>query len=56
MKFQWQNLLLKAVVWLSAEVILNLIGLDDMADYGEFVLEHKPVSIKASMYYQMEPL
>lgn len=33
--------LLKIAVWLIAEIILNFIGLDDLADYSEFVLEKR---------------
>lgn len=36
--------LVRIVVWLVAEVILNLIGLDDLADYSEFVLEKRLVN------------
>lgn len=31
----------KIIIWLTAEIILNLIGLDDLADYSEFIFEHK---------------
>lgn len=30
----------KMTIWLVAEIILNIIGLDDLADYSEFVFEH----------------
>lgn len=30
----------KMTIWLIAEIILNLIGLDDLADYSEFVFEN----------------
>jgi|GEM_PF-3536880 hypothetical protein len=33
---------LKIFYWIIAEVILNLIGFDDLADYSEFIL-HKRV-------------
>ena len=32
---------LKFFIWIVAEIILNFIGLDDLADYGEFVFERK---------------
>jgi hypothetical protein len=41
MKFQWKKLLVKATVWLAAEIILNLIGLDNLADYSEFIYEQE---------------
>jgi hypothetical protein len=31
----------KILIWVTAEIILNLIGLDDLADYSEFIFEHK---------------
>ena len=37
MKNIWQNLIIKILVWLAAEVLLTFLGLDDIADYSEFV-------------------
>lgn len=37
--------LIKAMVWVVAEILLNFIGLDDLADYSEFIFErtaHRP--------------
>ncbi|MFP4007698.1 MAG: hypothetical protein ACLFV6_06775 [Spirulinaceae cyanobacterium] len=34
-----QRWLLKLIVWLWAEIILNFVGIDDIADYSEFVFE-----------------
>lgn len=39
MKIRWKNVLIKTTVWLVAEIILNLLGLDDLADYSEFIYE-----------------
>ncbi len=33
----WKIVVYKTGFWLAAEVWLNLIGLDDIADYGEFI-------------------
>ncbi len=41
MKAQWKTLLVKTTIWLAAEIILNLLGLDNLADYSEFVFEHE---------------
>lgn len=30
----------QVIIWLLSEVFLNLIGLDTLADYGEFLLGH----------------
>lgn len=39
-----QKTIAKIVVWLAAEIILNFIGLDDLADYSEFIFEHNLLS------------
>jgi hypothetical protein len=39
MKTQWKKVWLKATVWLAAEIILNLIGIDNLADYSEFIFD-----------------
>ncbi|AFZ20827.1 hypothetical protein [Allocoleopsis franciscana] len=41
MKTQWKKLFVKTTVWLAAEIILNLIGLDNLADYSEFIYEQE---------------
>ncbi len=32
---------MRCLLWIVAEIILNFIGLDDLADYSEFILERK---------------
>jgi hypothetical protein len=39
MKIKWTVFLTKAGFWLVAEVGLNLLNLDDLADYSEFLFE-----------------
>lgn len=39
MKMQWQKVFVKTTVWLTAEVLLSLLGIDDLADYSEFIFE-----------------
>ncbi len=34
----WQKVVCKTGIWLAAEIWLNLMGLDNIADYGEFLL------------------
>lgn len=34
-----KKLLIKCLFWLAAEIILNFAGLDNLADYSEFVFE-----------------
>ena len=37
---QWA---VKFVLWLVVEIMLNLVGIDDLADYSEFLFEHHTV-------------
>lgn len=37
MQVKWENLAMKGMVWLTAEILLGWAGLDNLADYGEFV-------------------
>ena len=39
MKTQWRKGLVKTSVWLAAEILLNCLGIDDLADYSEFIFE-----------------
>jgi hypothetical protein len=41
MQTQWKKLIVKVTAWLAAEIILNLLGLDNLADYSEFLYEHE---------------
>lgn len=34
---RWQRFYLHGSVWLITEVVLGLMGLDDLADYSEFL-------------------
>ncbi|MGB7443607.1 MAG: hypothetical protein WA919_21290 [Coleofasciculaceae cyanobacterium] len=38
---QWKKVLVKTTVWLAAEIILNSLGLDELADYSEFIYEQE---------------
>jgi hypothetical protein len=38
---RWRNFLVKSTVWLSSELVLGLIGLDTVADYGEFLMQNQ---------------
>ncbi len=44
MEIRWKRLLTKALIWLAAEIVLNTIGLDTLADYSEFVFEPNGIS------------
>lgn len=34
-----QSLTLKTAIWFVAEILLTVIGTDDLADYGEYVFK-----------------
>jgi hypothetical protein len=33
------------ILWVAIEIILNIVGIDDLADYSEFLFEH-PVHVQ----------
>lgn len=41
MNGNWKKLTLKVTLWLAAEVAFNLVGLDNIADYTEFVFSRQ---------------
>ncbi|HIK32461.1 MAG TPA: hypothetical protein IGS17_04695 [Oscillatoriales cyanobacterium M59_W2019_021] len=46
MKIQWKQLVIRSAIWLATEVLLTVAGLDDLADYSEFVFEkHASIAI-----------
>ncbi|GFE70789.1 hypothetical protein [Chroococcus sp. FPU101] len=40
MKVKWKKLVTMSLMWLASEIVLNFSGLDNLADYGEFILSH----------------
>lgn len=45
MAVKWHKLLLQLFILFILEIILNLLGFDDRADYSEFILENKKIYI-----------
>ena len=43
MNVRWQKLLVKTTVWLVAEIWLNFLGIDNLADYSEFIFERNEI-------------
>lgn len=41
MDMRFQRAVLKASFWLTTEVLLTLMGLDNLADYSEFVFQDR---------------
>ena len=48
----WQKLVIKLICWLALEILLNLIGLDDLADYSEFIFNYDNVNLTANFRVQ----
>jgi len=46
MKRQWKKVCIKLTTWLAAEIILNLLGLDNLADYSEFIFDKEVLIAK----------
>lgn len=40
-QINWQSLIIKICFWLLIEAIFNVIGIDNLADYSEFLLMTK---------------
>ncbi len=41
MDAQWKTRLFKIILWVVTEATLNLLNLDTIANFGEFVLGHE---------------
>lgn len=37
MRKKWKKLLIQFVILLVSEIVFNFLGLDTLADYGEFI-------------------
>jgi hypothetical protein len=42
MNATWRKTIAKTVFWLVTELVLNVTGLDNLADYSEFIFEYLP--------------
>lgn len=47
MQAQWQKILVKLTFWLLIEILLNILGLDSLADYSEFVFEGRAIAVSS---------
>ncbi|WP_299488357.1 hypothetical protein [Acaryochloris sp. IP29b_bin.137] len=41
MNQQWQKSTFRILFWIFAEIVLNLLNLDTLSDYSEFLLEQQ---------------
>ncbi|MEM9163248.1 MAG: hypothetical protein AAGC54_09285 [Cyanobacteria bacterium P01_F01_bin.4] len=49
---KYQKVFARTIVWVTAEVILTLLGIDDLADYSEFIFERNAVVLQSSTLAQ----
>ncbi len=49
MKICWKVLLVSITLWLLEEISLNLVGLDEYADYSEFLQDKTHLSTKPKL-------
>jgi hypothetical protein len=49
MKAHRKDILKKVLTWLVAEIVLNTVGLDTLANYSEFVFEHHTLTEHSSI-------
>ena len=45
MKVRWKRTVVEITVWLVAEIVLNFVGLDNLADYSEFLFKYKVLTM-----------
>ena len=45
MEVRWRKLIVSLLIWLAAELCLNVIGMDDLADCSEFVFDHQHIAL-----------
>ncbi|QUY45414.1 hypothetical protein [Acaryochloris marina] len=43
MTVRWHQLLVSLSLWLLAELVLNLVGIDDLVDYSEYLFERHAI-------------
>lgn len=45
MRVKWKTLIVKITGWILLEFLLNLLGLDQFANYSEFLSHHRSSSL-----------
>jgi hypothetical protein len=51
MRVRWKTLLIQGSIWLTSEILLTLVGLDDLADYGEFIFQKYSINSPPPIVY-----
>ncbi len=55
MIIRWDELILRIIIWLVLEIVLNLLGFDDLADYTEFIIENKKTYVRQVYKKKSDP-
>lgn len=45
-QIHWKTLFLNLTLWLAAEIVLNLTGLDDLSNYSEFIFQQNGFELR----------
>ena len=56
MNVQWQKLLLTATFWLATEICFNFLGIDEIADYSEFIFKHQIIILTEGVTTELKYL
>lgn len=61
MNQQWQKSTFRILFWICAEIVLNLLNLDTLSDYSEFLLEqqiydHRPKMVLDQDFVMVSPI
>ncbi|EAZ88716.1 hypothetical protein [Crocosphaera chwakensis] len=54
MQVKWKKLLLYLFITLMSEILLNFLGLDDLADYSEFIFQKSSLVLLSSNTYSYQ--
>jgi hypothetical protein len=49
MNVRWKKLLVTTTLWLTTEIWFNFLGIDNLADYSEFIFDRNAVC-KADLF------
>jgi hypothetical protein len=48
MNIKWSVLLPRLILWALSEISLNFVGLDDIADYSEYIFDREQIVLTAN--------
>ena len=55
MNVRWKKLLVRSILWIAVELWLNFLGIDDVADYSEFMaLLNQDIILSKAVTMQMK--